>query len=252
MLIAIIIAYNLIIKEGKKRNINKDFLINLIFYCVIFGFIGARIYYVLFNLDYYLSYPQEILKIWNGGLAIHGGLIAGFITLVVYCKKYNKNIIKITDIAVVGIIIAQAIGRWGNFFNGEAYGPLTTLSTLKHQGIPSFIISGMHINGAYYLPTFYYESIWDLIGFIFLLLLRKKKRLKVGTLSGSYLIFYSLGRFAIEYLRSDSLMLGNCKVAMLVSVLLIICGIVIIIKSNKSTAFENLYHSEDTNEMKVS
>ncbi len=244
MLLAVIVAYKLIMKEGKKRHIQKEFLINLIFYCVIFGFIGARIYYVLFNLDYYIANPVEIIEVWNGGLAIHGGLIAGFITLVIYCKKYNQNILKITDIAVVGIILAQAIGRWGNFFNGEAHGPLTTLAILKSQHLPNFIIEGMHISGKYYYPTFLYESIWNVIGFIILVLLRRKKRLKIGTLSGVYLMWYSVGRFIIEYFRTDSLMLGSLKIAMLVSTLLFVAGIIIIIKANHKTKFENLYKEE--------
>lgn len=244
MLLAVFTAYILIMKEGKKRHIDKEFLINLVFYCVTFGFIGARIYYVLFNFNYYFHNPIEILKIWNGGLAIHGGLIAGFITLVIYCKKYKQNILKITDIAVVGILLAQAIGRWGNFFNGEAHGPITTLATLKQQHLPNFIIEGMHINGNYYYPTFLYESIWNFIGFILLILLRKKERLKIGTLSGTYLVWYSIGRFVIEYYRTDSLMLGSIKVAMLVSMLLFIIGMIIIIKSNKTSKFENLYKEE--------
>lgn len=244
MFIAVFLAYILIMKEGKKRHIDKEFLINLVFYCVIFGFIGARIYYVLFNFNYYFYNPIEIIKIWNGGLAIHGGLIAGFITLVIYCKKYKQNILKITDIAVVGILLAQAIGRWGNFFNGEAHGPITTLAILKQQHLPNFIIEGMHINGNYYYPTFLYESIWNFIGFILLLLLRKKKRLKIGTLSGFYLVWYSIGRFVIEYYRTDSLMLGSIKVAMLVSMLLFIIGMIIIIKSNKTSKIENLYKEE--------
>lgn len=244
MLLAVIIAYKLITKEGKKRHIEKEFLVNLIFYCVIFGFLGARIYYVLFNFDYYFSNPIEIIKIWNGGLAIHGGLIVGFITLVIYCKKHKQNILKITDIAVVGILLAQAIGRWGNFFNKEAHGPLTTLVTLQKQHLPNFIIEGMHISGNYYYPTFLYESLWNFVGFLLLLLLRKKKRLKIGTLSGVYLIWYSIGRFVIEYYRTDSLMFGSIKVAMLVSILLFIVGILLIIKSNTKSKFENLYKEE--------
>lgn len=249
MLLAVVVACVLILKEGKKRHIDKEFLVNLIFYCVIFGFIGARIYYVLFNLDFYLSDPIEIVKIWNGGLAIHGGLIAGFLTLVIYCKKYKQNILKITDIAVVGILLAQAIGRWGNFFNGEAHGPITTLAVLESQHLPSFIIEGMHISGNYYYPTFLYESIWNLIGFLLLLLLRRKKRLKIGTLSGFYLMWYSIGRFVIEYFRTDSLMLGPIKIAMVVSCILFVAGFIILIKANKTARFENLYREEEANEI---
>src|SRR5699024_11142208 len=103
-----------------KRRIDEDFLVNLAFNTIIIGIIGARLYYVLFNLSYYLDRPLEILQIWNGGLAIHGGIIAGLIVVIVSCKKHKVNIWKMLDIIVVGLIIAQAIGRWGNFFNSEA------------------------------------------------------------------------------------------------------------------------------------
>lgn len=249
MFCAVVVAYFLITKEGKKRKIDKDFLTNLVFYCVIFGFLGARVYYVLFNIDYYAQNPVDILKVWEGGLAIHGGLIAGFLTLLVYCKKQNKNILKITDIAVVGILLAQAIGRWGNFFNKEAHGPITTLATLKSEHLPKFIIDGMNIEGIYYQPTFLYESIWNVFGFILLLIVRKNKKLKVGTLSGIYLSWYSFGRFFIEYFRTDSLMLGPIKIAMFVSFLLFITGILLIIKSNVKKNSKNLYKEESTNEI---
>lgn len=244
MAVAVFVAYLIIMKEGKRQKIDKEFLINLIFYCVIFGFIGARIYYVFFHIQEYIKNPIDIFKIWNGGLAIHGGLIAGFITLVVYCKKYNKPILKITDIAVVGILLAQAIGRWGNFFNHEAHGPITTLVALENQHLPKFIIDGMYILGNYYYPTFLYESIWNLFGFIILLCIRKNKRIHVGVLSGIYLMWYSFGRFFIEYFRTDSLMLGSIKVAMLVSVILFIIGIFLILRTTKNTRFENLYNEE--------
>ena len=245
MLCAIIVAYIVIMREAKQRNIDRDFFTNLIFYCIIFGFLGARIYYVLFNWNYYSHNPIEIIQIWNGGLAIHGGLIGGFITLVLYSKKYKQNVFKITDISVVGIILAQAIGRWGNFFNGEAYGPSTTLAALKAQYIPKFIIDGMKIGGVYHYPTFLYESIWNLLGFIFLIILRKKKRLKTGVISGAYLMWYSFGRFIIEYYRTDSLKLGSIKVAMLVSVILFVIGLIIILVVNKSNKLENLYNDNN-------
>ena len=166
-----------------------------------------------------------------------------------YCKKNNKNILKITDIAVVGILLAQAIGRWGNFFNKEAHGPITTLATLKSEHLPKFIIDGMNIEGIYYQPTFLYESIWNVFGFILLLIVRKNKKLKVGTLSGIYLSWYSFGRFFIEYFRTDSLMLGPIKIAMVVSFLLFITGILLIIKSNVKKNSKNLYKEESTNEI---
>jgi phosphatidylglycerol---prolipoprotein diacylglyceryl transferase len=159
ILLGVIAGIGLLLKEGKKYNYPKDFLFNLCFWAIIFGFIGARIYYVLFNFDIYKNDPVSIFKIWEGGLAIHGGLIAGFITIYFYCKKYNVRLLKITDMAVPGILLAQSIGRWGNFFNMEAHGGAVLRSTLENLHLPEFIINGMNINGVYYHPTFFYESI---------------------------------------------------------------------------------------------
>ena len=180
LLLGIILGFYIVMKEAKRKNISNDFISNLLFYTVIFGVIGARLYFVIFNLDYYLNYPIEILEVWKGGLAIHGGMLAGLITIIIYSHKHGIDSIKILDILVVGLIIAQAIGRWGNFFNGEAHGPETTLAYLQNLYLPSFIIDGMYIDGTYYIPTFFYESVWCLIGFIVLILVRKHKNIKVG------------------------------------------------------------------------
>lgn len=248
ILIGIILATFLIEKEARKFNISKSFVINLIFWCVVFGIIGARIYYVIFNWDYYSLYPLEIVKIWNGGLAIHGGIIAGVITLILYCKKYNINYIRMTDISVVGLIVGQAIGRWGNFFNMEAHGGMVSKAFLKSIYLPNFIINGMKINGNYYHPTFLYESILCLVGFIILILFRKSKKLKLGNITSVYLIWYGIIRFFIESLRTDSLMLGSVKMAQIVSVLMIIFGVILFIKTNIKGS---LYHDkENSNELK--
>lgn len=222
--LGILSACLVIYREAKKRNIDEDFLINIIFYSLILGIIGARVYYVLFNLDYYLMRPIEIIQVWNGGLAIHGGILTALIFILFYCKKHNIHPLKILDIIVVGLIIGQSIGRWGNFFNSEAYGGITTLESLQRIGLPHFIIDGMYIMGEYRQPTFLYESILCLIGFIFLLLLRKNKNLRNGQLTGFYLIWYGTIRLIIETFRTDSLMLGPLKMAQLVSILFIIVG----------------------------
>ena len=238
-----------ILKEAKKQKINEDFIINLIFYSVIFGLIGARLYYVSFNLDYYLKYPLEILEVWNGGLAIHGGIIFGLLTVLIYCKKYNIKTLKILDIIVVGLILGQAIGRWGNFFNGEAYGSIVTLEHLQKLCLPEFIINGMYINGAYHHPAFLYESIWNLFGFFALIIIRRYEYIKNGQLTGVYLIWYSIGRIFIEGMRTDSLMLGSFKVAQLVSILLIIIGILMLVLCKKGNRFDNLYKNENENKI---
>lgn len=241
ILSGIIVAYILINKESKKYDISSSFVSNLIFWCVIFGIIGARIYYVLFNLDYYMQDPIEIIKIWNGGLAIHGGIIAGIITLVVYCKKYKINILKMTDIACVGVIIAQAIGRWGNFFNGEAHGGIVSRTFLENLHLPNFIIEGMHIGKYYYAPTYLYESVLNVIGFILLIIIRKFKKIKLGNITALYLIWYGIVRFIIESMRTDSLLLGNMKIAQLISIIMIIIGIImLIVTSIKCDRYKNV------------
>ena len=221
ILCGILIAFFLAQKEAKKRGISKDFILDLGFWVVLFGLIGARIYYVIFNWDLYKGDLMEVFRVWNGGLAIHGGLIAGFITLVIYCRYKKENVLEITDIIIPSVIIAQAIGRWGNFFNSEAHGPVTSLKNLINlKIIPSFVIDGMKINGVYYHPTFYYEFLWCLLGFIILLIIRKLCNLRNGQLTCIYLMWYSVGRFFIESLRTDSLMIGTFKVAQLISVVL--------------------------------
>jgi len=244
ILLGIFTAVAIIYLEIKKNNINKDTFLDMAFYSIIIGLIGARLYYVLFNLSYYLENPLEIIQIYNGGLAIHGGIISGSLSIIYFCHKKKLNTLKILDIIVIGLIIAQAIGRWGNFFNQEAYGPLTTYQHLKNMHLPNFIIKGMNIAGEYYTPTFLYESIWNFIGFIILILIKKMKKLKIGILSGIYIIWYSIGRFYIESLRTDSLMLGNIKVAQLVSFTLIIIGLFLIITSKKN----DYYHLNEKGE----
>lgn len=229
--LAMLTACLIIFKESKKKNVPDNYLTNLIFYGLIIGILGARLYYVIFNLDYYLNNPSQIFAIWNGGLAIHGGLISALIFLMIYSRKNKINILQMLDIIVVGVIIAQAIGRWGNFFNQEAYGNIISLQTLKNMHLPKFIIDGMYISGSYREPTFLYESVCSLIGFILLLILRATKKLKTGQLTAIYLIWYGIVRFGIETLRSDSLMLGQIKVAQLVSLLFVISGIALFIYS---------------------
>lgn len=244
--IGLLVASILIFKEARRRNIDEDFLANLIFNTIIIGLIGARLYYVIFNLPYYIANPIEIFAIWNGGLAIHGGVFAALIFIIIYCKKHEVNCLQILDIMVVGLIIGQAIGRWGNFFNGEAYGQITSLEELKEQQIPMFIINGMYILGEYRQPTFFYESIWCLSGFLAMLIIRKYKYLKRGQLTGFYLFWYGFGRFLIESMRTDSLMLGSLKMAQIVSIVFVIVGIILFFYNVfKSTKEDKKLYTED-------
>ena len=240
ILLGVIVAYILITREGKKQGLPKEFISDLIFYTLIIGILGARVYYCVFNLDYYLANPSEILKIYNGGLAIHGGVIAGLIFVYFYTKKKNVSFIKILDIVAPAVIIAQSFGRWGNFFNQEAHGGITTYQNLKNMHIPEFIINGMHIEGKYYYPTFFFESIWCLIGFIILMIARKNKNLKKGFQIGFYFIWYGIGRFFIEALRTDSLMFFGLKIAQIVSLIGIIIGIIIIVTNRNKKHYNEM------------
>ena len=251
ILLGVICAYAVIINESKHFGIKSEFMFNIMFWALIFGILGARIYYVLFNLEYYLDNLSEIYKIWNGGLAIHGGIIFGLITIIIYCKKYKANILRILDIIVPALIIAQAIGRWGNFFNSEAYGSIVTYQTLiKIRIIPQFIIDNMYINGSYHLPMFYFESLWCLLGFIIMLIIRRRKYIKVGQVTSFYLIWYGFSRAIIEIFRTDSLMIGNVKVAIVVSVLMVIVGIVISLIQGGKPKLDELYNSNKIEDIK--
>lgn len=226
--VGILLGYFVAQRALVKAGLHKDTLVDIIFYSALFGFIAARIYFVIFQWPYYAENPGEIIKIWHGGIAIHGGLIGGFIAGVIVCKVKNLNPFQIGDIVAPSIILAQGIGRWGNFMNHEAHGGPVSRTFLEQLHLPNFIIENMYINGQYYHPTFLYESIWDVAGFIILVNIRK--HLKLGETFFLYLTWYSFGRFFIEGLRTDSLMLtSNIRVAQLVSILLILISISLII-----------------------
>lgn len=230
MLLAVLTGIYLATSESKKQGMYQ-FISDLIFYVIIFGIIGARLYYVIFNFNSYKNNLLSIFKIWEGGIAIYGAIIAGLLVIFYHTKKRNQSIVKTTDIIAPGLILAQSIGRWGNFFNSEAHGTETTLEFLESLKLPKFIIEGMNINGIYYHPTFLYESIWCLIGFLIMILIRKLTKRKQGIMTYSYFIWYGIGRFIIEGLRTDSLYLGKFRISQIVSIILIISGIFGIIKS---------------------
>ena len=206
------------------------------------GFIGARIYYVIFKFSLFKDDLLSIFKIWEGGLAIHGGIIAGAITMFVYCKKYHVQFFRVTDMAVPCLILAQAIGRWGNFFNGEAHGVAVSLAHLQKLHLPQFIINGMKIGGIYYEPTFLYESLACLLGFIILIIIRRLKYIKVGTCTAVYLMYYAVVRFIIEGMRTDALLLGELKVARVISIIMFIFGLLMLMLISRKGRFENLYN----------
>ena len=242
LLISVFLGIFLLLLESRKFNYPKDTIFNLAFYTIIFGFLGARIYYVIFNWNLYASDPISIFKVWEGGLAIHGGLIFGALTIILYCHKNNLNEIKIFDMIVPSILIGQAIGRWGNFFNSEAHGGPVAKIILEELHIPNFIIEGMNINGIYYHPTFFYESMWCLLGVIIIYILRRFKKLKTGIQICFYMMWYSIARFFIEAMRTDSLMFYGFKVAQIVSVILFLIALVGFIIISRKEKYEDLYY----------
>ena len=252
ILIGVFFGYELAEYEGKKHDMSKDFIFNLTFSAVIFGLIGARLYYCLFHIQEYSHDLLSILKFWDGGLAIHGGIIFGLLSVYINCKRYNMKFAKVLDIVVISLILAQAIGRWGNFFNSEAYGAATTFAALKSNAlIPEFVINGMNINGIYHEPCFYYESLWCITGFIIMLLIRTfRKKLKIGSLTCFYLMWYSFGRFIIEGMRTDSLMLGGFKMAQVVSIIMFLIGLAWIMIISRKSPFDDLYHETKGQEVK--
>ena len=148
------------------------------------------------------------------------------------------------DFIVPSLLLAQAVGRWGNFFNQEAHGAVTSLQHLQNLHIPQFIIDGMNIGGVYYEPTFFYESLWCIIGFILILIIRRIKITKVGQVTALYLMWYGLGRFFIESMRTDSLMLGGFKMAQIVSIIMIVIGVLIVMITSRKGRYEDLYNQD--------
>ena len=242
----------------KRENLKSDDIMDLAFIIIIFGVLGARLYYILFKLDQYIVTSgtffenlkdtlYNMVAVWNGGLAIYGGIIAGLITAFLFAKKRKIKFIKFFDLLAPTVMIGQIIGRWGNFINMEAYGSETDLpwrmgllisydKTGPETGIWNY--------ESYVHPTFLYESLWNLAGFILLNILYRKKKFD-GQMFASYLVWYGFGRMLIEGLRTDSLMCGPFRVSQLVGLASCLLGIIIFIINRKklgkqTEAYENL------------
>lgn len=235
MALAIILAVSMAIIEGRKKQIESDDFVDLLLWAVPLGYVGARIYYVIFEWQYYAQHPDQIIAIWNGGIAIYGGLLAGLVVLLIFCYKKMLPPFLMLDIITPGVMAAQILGRWGNFINQEAHGGPTTLGFLQSLHLPNFIISQMKINGVYYQPTFLYESFFNLIGLILILVLRHRKHLfKQGEIFMLYLAWYSVVRFFVEGMRTDSLYLwGSIRVSQLLSLILLVIVIGLFIYRRK-------------------
>ena len=225
--LAIVLGVLIALRRGKKKNIKEDDLLDILIIAIPSAIIGARLWYVLFSLDYYLMEPSEIIAIWHGGLGIHGGIIGGILGGYIVCRIKKLDVWTLLDIVTPAFPLGQAIGRWGNYMNQEAYGGETSL--------PWAITVNDQVKGLIKVhPTFLYESIWNILVFLFILFYEKKYKKREGELICIYAIGYSIGRFFIEGLRTDSLYFMGLRTAQIVSVISIILGSVLLIKLRKS------------------
>lgn len=229
--LAMLMGISLATKEAQKLGLEEDTMVDMALWAIPIGFIGARLYYVLFKWDYYIQNPSEIIAIWNGGIAIYGGLIAGGLAVYWFARRKKMTLTLLLDILAPSVLLAQSIGRWGNFINQEAHGGAVSRQFLETLYLPEFIIEQMNINGTYYHPTFLYESLWNLLGFILLIILRNQKGLlRRGEVALSYVIWYSFGRFFIEGMRTDSLWIGDImRVSQMLSLVLFISAIILLV-----------------------
>src|SRR5690554_2596934 len=214
--IAVMIGTLIATKEAGRKGIKEETFIDFLLFAVPVAILVARLYYVVFSWDYYSSNPGQILNIRGGGLAIHGAVIGGALVAIIFTRIKKLKFWTLADFAAPSLILGQAIGRWGNFANQEAHGGPTDLPW------------GIMVDGVKVHPTFLYESIWNFLVFGFLLWYRRKKAKADGEVFAMYLVLYSIARFLIEGMRTDSLMLGSIRVAQLISAIIIIVGIIFI------------------------
>ncbi len=220
------------IKRAPEFDVNSDKMIDAVLVCTLLGFVGARLYYVFFssNAQSYLDNPLSILYVWEGGLGIYGGIIFAFLSGILMCRICKLPFLAMCDLASLGFLIGQSVGRWGNFFNQEAFGGNTTLP----WGMTGNVIQ-QGVNGTDYNltmpvhPTFLYESLWCLLGFVLLHILSKRAYRFKGQIFCGYLVWYGTGRFFIESLRTDSLMMGTLRASQLVAVVAVLLGVVLFI-----------------------
>ncbi|MGM9624073.1 MAG: prolipoprotein diacylglyceryl transferase [Eubacteriales bacterium] len=232
--IGIIVAVALICRNAKKEGYTTDDVLDYAIWVVLFGILGARLYYVAMTWGRYESF-LDVFAIWNGGLAIYGGIIGGALTILVISYLKGKNTLKFFDMVAPGVMLAQAIGRWGNFFNAEAYGSILkyeflgkTFETSRFAGMAIPWIMTIQTDAeaiaTYAHPTFLYESLWNILGFILIMLRYRNKKFD-GQILFSYIVWYGFGRMFIEGFRTDSLYLGNVRISQLLAIGCVIFGV---------------------------
>ena len=225
---AVLVGVSLSQYLAKQRQVNPDLIGDLGIWLVVGAIPGARLYYVLFQWQDYAQHPEDIIAIWKGGIAIHGAIIGGTIATIIFARLNKVSLWQLLDLVVPSLALGQTIGRWGNFFNSEAFGAPTNLPWKLFIPVSKRPLE--YVQYEYFHPTFLYESLWNLSVFGILMYtffwgIKHQDKLKVGTLSFVYMIAYSLGRFWIEGLRTDSLMLGSLRIAQVVSLVLLPLGI---------------------------
>ena len=245
--LGVILGVLLALHEAKCTGQNPDTYLDFIIYAMIIAIIGARLYYVIFSWDFYSQHPEKIFAIREGGLAIYGGIIGGVLTAIVYSRVKKKNFWVMADTMAPSLILGQMLGRWGNFFNKEAFGGFTDnlfamryqLSQVRASDVtPDILQNLVTVNGVDYIqvhPTFLYESMWSLCVFIILLILQRKKKFN-GQVCATYFFGYALGRVWIEGLRTDQLCIGNVPVSQALSAVLIIASVVLYVYCKKKAA----------------
>lgn len=245
--LGVILGVLLALHEAKRTGQNPDTYLDFIIYAMIISIIGARLYYVIFSWDFYSQHPEKIFAIREGGLAIYGGIIGGVLTAIVYSRVKKKNFWVMADTMAPSLILGQMLGRWGNFFNKEAFGGFTDnlfamryqLSQVRASDVTTDILQNLvTVNGVDYIqvhPTFLYESMWSLCVFIILLILQRKKKFD-GQVCATYFFGYALGRVWIEGLRTDQLCIGKVPVSQALSAVLIVASVVLYIYCKKKAA----------------
>lgn len=245
--LGVVLGVLLALHEAKRTGQNPDTYLDFIIYAMIIAIIGARLYYVIFSWDFYSQHPEKIFAIREGGLAIYGGIIGGVLTAIVYSRVKKKNFWVMADTMAPSLILGQMLGRWGNFFNKEAFGGFTDnlfamryqLSQVRASDVtPDILQNLVTVNGVDYIqvhPTFLYESFWSLCVFIILLILQRKKNFN-GQVCATYFFGYALGRVWIEGLRTDQLCIGNVPVSQALSAVLIIASVVLYVYCKKKAA----------------
>lgn len=242
----VVLGVLLAMYEARRTGQNPDMYVDFAIYAMIFSIIGARLYYVAFSWDFYSQHPEKIFALREGGLAIYGAIIAGILTAIVYCKVKKQNFWLVADTVAPSLILGQMLGRWGNFFNREAFGGYTDglfamryqLSQVRASDLTQEILENMvTVNGTKYIqvhPTFLYESLWSLGVLILLLVMLRRKKFD-GQIFSIYLFGYALGRVWIEGLRTDQLLIGGIPVSQALSAVLIVAAVILFVYCRKKT-----------------